>query len=194
VSEQVAEAIQTTGRVNGPVFVIPNGVTISEAPSRLTEKDRRVDVLLCGLKTPELARKLEQRFANRELIVNSLLTWMPRSEYLHWLNNARVAVTLPRPSEGFYLPAIEAMALGALVVCPDCVGNRDFCHDGVNCFRPAYDELDIVTSIERAVAMSPEKAAEMRKHADATVAEHSLERERARFFEILERVDDLWRG
>jgi GT2 family glycosyltransferase/glycosyltransferase involved in cell wall biosynthesis len=35
--------------------------------------------------------------------------------------------------EGFCLPALEAMATGAAVVCSDMHGNRDFCVDGENC-------------------------------------------------------------
>src|SRR5205823_13711109 len=99
-----------------------------------------VEVLICGTKAPELARQIENRLARDENIaVTSLDDWIERAEYLHRLTQAKVTVTLPRPTEGFYLPALEAMACGAIVVCPDCVGNRDFCRDGANCFRPAYD-------------------------------------------------------
>jgi GT2 family glycosyltransferase len=38
--------------------------------------------------------------------------------------------------EGFCLPALEAMATGAAVVCTDAHGNRDFCSDRVNCLMP----------------------------------------------------------
>jgi Glycosyltransferase len=38
--------------------------------------------------------------------------------------------------EGFCLPALEAMATGAAVVCTDAHGNRDFCVDGENCLVP----------------------------------------------------------
>jgi glycosyltransferase involved in cell wall biosynthesis len=103
-----------------------------------------------------------------------------------------MALTLPRPTEGFYLPAIEAMASGAIVVCPDCVGNRDFCHDGVNCFRPAYDEGEIIAAVQRAIRLSAAEAVDMRRQADVTVADHSLERERASFLQVLDRVDELW--
>jgi GT2 family glycosyltransferase/glycosyltransferase involved in cell wall biosynthesis len=38
--------------------------------------------------------------------------------------------------EGFCLPALEAMATGAAVVCTDAHGNRDYCTDGENCLVP----------------------------------------------------------
>jgi len=43
-----------------------------------------------------------------------------------------------KEGEGFYLPALEGMAVGTLVIFPDCIGNRSFCLSGYNCFRPDY--------------------------------------------------------
>ena len=50
---------------------------------------------------------------------------------------ARVTLYLPNRLEGFYIPALEGMALGTLVVCPDSVGNRSYCRDGENCLDAA---------------------------------------------------------
>ena len=192
VSQQVAGAIEKTGKVNGPIFVIPNGIELPDL-SKTSEQERPIEVLICGLKAPELARNIDQRLRQDENVaVTPLLDWMPRNDYLDRLSQARIAVTLPRPTEGFYLPALEAMGCGALVVCPDCIGNRDFCNDGINCFRPAYDTNAIIAAIYKALAFSPDQAGEMRKRAAATVEEHSLERERATFLAILERIDEVW--
>jgi len=195
VSEQVADAIEKTGQVNGPIFVIPNGIEVPDLRKRTGEQERPIELLMCGLKAPELARNIEQRLRQDENVaVTPLIDWMSRSEYLDRLTQARIAVTLPRPSEGFYLPALEAMACGAIVVCPDCIGNRDFCNDEVNCFRPAYDTAAIIFSIYKALALPPDEAGAMRKRAAATVQEHTLEREQATFLAILERIDDIWSG
>jgi hypothetical protein len=195
VSQQTADAIQATGKVNGPVFVIPNGISFEDVPAQAADHKRGIEVLICGLKAPELARQIEKRFRNDENVaITSQLEWIPRAEYLKQLSQARIVVTLPRPTEGFYLPALEAMACGTVVVCPDCIGNRDFCHDGVNCFRPQYVTDEIVAAIYRALSLSPKQMSDIRKQADDTVREHSLERERGKFLEILERVDEIWRG
>jgi hypothetical protein len=194
VSAQVADAIKATRKVNGPVFVNPNGVDLIALPKRKPYDKRPVNLLLCGLKTPELARNLGELLAGENIDVISLGEWIPRAEYLARLNDAKIAVMLPRKEEGFYLPALEAMACGAIVVCPDCVGNRDFCHDALNCFRPAYDADEILAAIYRALSLSPKQTNEMLKQADAMVREHSLERERESFLEILEQVDEIWRG
>jgi glycosyltransferase involved in cell wall biosynthesis len=50
--------------------------------------------------------------------------------------------------EGFGLPALEAMAAGAPVVCTDAHGNRDYCVDGVNCLMPTPTANDIARAIE----------------------------------------------
>jgi glycosyltransferase involved in cell wall biosynthesis len=54
--------------------------------------------------------------------------------------------------EGFCLPALEAMATGAAVVCTDAHGNRDFCLDGENCLMPASRIEDVRAAIERLLA------------------------------------------
>ena len=51
--------------------------------------------------------------------------------------------------EGFCLPALEAMATGAAVVCTDAHGNRDFCVDGVNCLMPEPTVEGVSTAIRR---------------------------------------------
>ncbi|HJT81201.1 MAG TPA: glycosyltransferase family 4 protein [Chthoniobacterales bacterium] len=193
VSQQAADAINATGKVNGPVFVIPNGIDVRDMPAHSGGHARSIQVLNCGIKAPDLAREIDKRLERDENVaVTPLLEWLPRSQYLDRLVQASVVIALPRPREGFYLPAIEAMACGAIVVCPDCVGNRDFCKDGVNCFRPAYDADAILAAIYRALSLSPEEAEAMRENAYATVREHSLDRERGQFLEILRKMDQFW--
>jgi glycosyltransferase involved in cell wall biosynthesis len=195
VSQQVADAINATGIVNGPVIVIPNGVDTSSIPRRPEDIGRPIEVLISAVKAPELGRQLDKRLRQDENIaVTTVVDWQPRSDYLDQLGRSQMVVTLPRPSEGFYLPALEAMASGAVVVCPDCVGNRDFCRDGINCFRPGYALEDILAAIYRALALTSGEAAKIREKAHSTVEEYSLERERGAFLEVLGRVDTLWRG
>ena len=193
VSRQTSEAIKATEKVNGPVFVIPNGISVHDIPPSVAPGERRVEVLISGFKAPDLARQIEKRLEGDENIaVAPLLDQLPRTDYVNLLSQARIAVMLPRPAEGFYLPALEAMACGAIVVCPDCIGNRDFCHDEVNCFRPNYDVNEIVAAIYRALARSDDETAEILSQAAQTVREHSLQRERDSFLQILERVDEIW--
>jgi glycosyl transferase family 1 len=194
VSEQVADAINATGKVNGPVFVIPNGIELAAMLERKSAAVRTTDVLICGLKAPDLARDLNRILKIEDRKVTCLNDWMARPEYLAQLCEARIVVTLPRPIEGFYLPALEAMACGAVLICPDCVGNRDFCVDGQNCFRPAYDAGEIASAVTRALQQTEDQRKAMLENAKRTVLEHSLENERVSFLEILDDVHQLWGG
>jgi glycosyltransferase involved in cell wall biosynthesis len=102
-----------------------------------------------------------------------------------------VTVFIPNPKEGFYLPALEGMALRTIVVCPDCVGNRSFCLDGVNCFRPVYSE-DAIVDAARAALSRREQLGPLLDNATETARAHDLLSERQAFLEILDRVDELW--
>jgi glycosyltransferase involved in cell wall biosynthesis len=192
VSEEVADAIKETGEVNGPVFVIPNGVDLPPGSRDKDSADRPTDLLICGLKAPELARQAYTHFAGENRVVRWLIEWIPRKDYLERLRHARITLFLPRPSEGFYLPALEGMGCGTIVVCPDCIGNRSFCHDVENCFRPSYDGNQILAAVSKALAQSEAERARMQEQASSTVRQHSLGRERASFREILERLPELW--
>lgn len=185
VSPEVAEAVAATGRVNGPIFTIPNAIAEMPAPAQ----QRDVQLLICGAKQPQLARELAQQLAGIES--KCLTDKIPRAEFLQWLGRSQVALLLPLEAEGFYLPALEAMAMGTLVVCPDCVGNRSFCLDGINCLRPAYERQAIALAAHRALSMpEPERSALLRRAADQ-VRLHSKERERESFLKLLGQLPSL---
>ena len=194
VSTEVQDAILATGRVNGPTVVIPNGIDLADLPGR---QARTTDWLVCGLKEGKsrVAKALGKRLAKAGDwgSVEVLTKLMPRAEFLAAMARARRVVLLPRETEGFYLPALEAMALGCLVICPDCVGNRSFCRDGFSAIVPASSgEDDVFAAMEAVRRMSGVQEAAMLGNAAAVAAEHSLERERAAFGELLARIDALW--
>jgi hypothetical protein len=192
VSQEVATAINATGEVNGPVFVIPNGIDSQSFGKPKPFEDRGTDVLICGFKAPDLAREVYTKLAGKNRTVRWLIEWVPRTEYLAHLRDAKITVFLPRPIEGFYLPALEGMACETIVVCPDCEGNRGFCQDHVNCFRPAYGAKEIISAALEALQQTELQHEELRKAAHVTVGTHSLERERASFRQILDKIDNLW--
>lgn len=191
VSEEVADAIKETGEVNGPVFVIANGIDLSAIPKVISANERKIDILICGLKAPDLAREMHAALANQNRRVHSITDWIPRAEFLQHLADARTTLFLPRPIEGFYLPALEGMACGTVVICPDCYGNRSFCIDRVNCFCPAHNAKAIASAATAALQQSEDERTRMLERAQATALEHSLVRERERFLPILTQIDEL---
>jgi hypothetical protein len=84
------------------------------------------------------------------------------------------------------------MALGTIVVCPDCVGNRSFCIPGANAFRSAFRFDDIVQDVETALRLEEPAATALRGGAAETARNHSLDVERERFHQVLAELDALW--
>jgi hypothetical protein len=191
VSAEVAEAISAV-RPRGPVIAIPNGLDLAGLPGPRTPAERDTDVLVAGAKQPDLARRIAERLRAPGRRVVLLDGRVPRSLFLAWLARTRVAVLLPNPREGFYLPALESMALGAATVVPDCVGNRGYCLDGVSALVPAATEEALSGAAERALRMDAEENARLAAGARAIVAEHSAERERRAFLDVLADLDNLW--
>src|ERR1700730_7730383 len=175
VSGEVAEAIKATGEVNGPVFVSPNGIDFQAIPH--PPPARKIDIFIGGFKAPELAGEVDTALQNKIPNTFCLTERLPRSEYLAQLSNAKIAVVLPRPREGFFLPSLEAMACGAIVVCPDCVGNRGFCENEVNCFRPSYNRDAIVSAAIAASRLTELERTSLLEGCGRALGRHSLETE-----------------
>ena len=91
---------------------------------------------------------------------------------------------LPLEREGFYLPALEAMASGCLVVTLDCIGNRGFCRHDANCLVAEHDPESLFRATRRVLAMAVPERERMHRQAGDTAAGHSLEAERSRFARI----------
>ncbi|MFZ4731194.1 MAG: glycosyltransferase [Pirellulales bacterium] len=184
VSPDVAHAITATGLVNGPVHTIAGALDTAALPPPAPVRD--IPLLVAGAKQPELARTVGDRLRTRGLVVDCRDTPMPRAEFLPLLARAEVAVLLPLQREGLFLPALEAMALGALVVCPDCIGNRSFCRDQVTSLVPSHDPDAIVGAAFEAVSLAAERRQALRQAAAAEVEHHGLEDECRRFLRILD--------
>jgi hypothetical protein len=192
VSQEVSDAIQATGWVRGPVVTIPNAVDTSELPVTRRFQDRPVDILVSALRQKALGARVASRLQTGGRSVRLLADHVARPSFLKSLADAKIVVVLPDRVEGFCLPALEAMALGALVVVPNVVGNRSFCLADVNCLMPKFDEESVVAAVERAVALSTADSERLRGEAAGMASKHSLDRERSQFHDVLARLDELW--
>ena len=182
VSQPVADAVLATGEVNGPLTVIPAALDLPhQAMQRAIAEDG--PVLVAGLKAPALAHALAEELRARGVNVAVLDQWLPRAEYLGRVARAAVAVTLPHPTEGFYLPALEAMALGVPVVLGDCIGSRAYTRDGDNCLLAALEAGALADAAAR--ALQPALAARLREHGLATAQRFDQASERAAFAQLL---------
>lgn len=99
---------------------------------------------------------------------------------------------LPNQTEGFYLPALEALALGTVVLCPDAIGKRGFCRPGWNCLQPGYNAPDIVGAVRQVLRMPVYRGAMLRTAGLLTVLiGYSLKRELRQFARMLNRAAGL---
>lgn len=198
VSEEVADAIAATGRVRGPVLTIPNGIDVAPfepggdgSPAGFEARPSAVTII--GYKRPDLARELVGRLEAEGISHRLVTELLDRGQFLELLAGSRVAVCLPRAEEGFYLPALEAMASGCLLVTLDCIGNRTFCRHERGCLVAEPDPDALCAATKAAVAASPAERARLHRYARDTALRHSLEAERSQFHAVLGEVDRLWR-
>ena len=192
VSQQVAEAIVSTGQVNGPVVTISNGLNLANLP--VPAKKRDIPVLIAGYKEPNFAEFLSDSLRTSGIPAFCLTRKLPRSEYLSLVIRSQVTVFLPNRllGEGVYLPALEGMALGTLVVCPDCVGNRDFCIHGNNCFMPEYSTNALSAACLEALNSDAAQINSLQKNSRLMAELHDMEAEKKSYFGVLESLTHAW--
>lgn len=196
VSDEVARIIGATGRVKGPVFTIPNGTECRpadiDAGGSVGFDERPEGVAVVGYKRPDLAAALSRCLEERQIPHLTLDGFLRRSAFLGLLERTRIAVCMPRPEEGFYLPALEAMAAGCTVVTLDGVGNRGFCRHEHNCFLAAADPKSLAAAVTRAMRLPVSDRRRLHANAGETVRLHSLERERRQFHNLLLDIGEVW--
>ncbi len=186
VSAPLADALRRTNVVNGPIYTIPACI---ESLGSLSTGARDIDVLIVGYKRLDVARSVAALLDAPGFRVELVMETLGRAAFLRKLARARTVICLPAKEEGFYLPALEAMAVGALTVCPDVRGNNH-CVDGLNCLKPPYRVEALADAAREAATMPEARIAAIRQGARATVAEHDLARERSTFLALLREILD----
>ena len=188
VSEPLSTKLKTLGIANGPIHTIPAGIDVDQL--QITGEFsgcRDTDVLIIGLKNPQISKLIAEEGRTLGIKARLLTELLPREEFLQQIAHARIVICLPAAIEGFYLPALEAMAIGSLVIVPPVVGNT-YCIHGFNCIVPEYDVNGIIGAIKFALGLSLSKSKELIENANMTAQKHSLSKERAAFHGILKKA------
>ena len=188
VSEPLSTKLKTLGIANGPIHTIPAGIDQDEIQTTGTiSGSRDTDVLIIGLKNPQIGKLIAEEIRTLGIRVRLLTELLPREDFLRQIAHARIVICLPAAIEGFYLPALEAMAIGSLVIVPPAVGNS-YCVHEFNCIVPEYDVNGIIKAVKFVLGLSLSKSKELIENAKVTAQKHSLSRERAAFHGILKKV------
>jgi len=192
----VADAIQNTGKVVGPIRVIPNGVDVEIPEARQLQKHlagaSNKDVLIVGYKNPEFSKQLAATLEERNISYHLNLTLRDRSVFLKQLDDYEIIMCLPHKTEGFYLPALETMARARLLVTMDCIGNRGFCFSMRNCILANYSVAGALDKIKIALALGREKRSSILNNAIETARAFSLQQEDRKFQLLLQEIPELW--
>lgn len=183
VSTAVAQAIIGTGLVNGPVRVIPAALNL---PAIEMPSVPRVDVFIGALKQPAFGMELGERLRAAGYRADVSAAPLPRTDYLARLARARICVMLPHQTEGFYLPGLEAMALGCPVVMPDCLGSGEYARAGVNCLMPERDPDAVLAAV--AQLDSESLCSALVAQGRATAAAYTLDGEARAFGAVLDEM------
>ena len=189
VSEEVADAVRSSGQANGPVITVPIGV--EHEPVVTPGVTRTVDVVIAGVKNVPFAEELAVCLASLDITVECLTRWVPRLDLTAAFARCRVAVTLPAAREGFYLPPLEAIAQGCTVVCPAAPGTGTYRADR-HALRPTYTLDSVAASVREALLMDPARRQSLLDAGKALVRQHTLDAERQAVFEVLEMFDGDW--
>jgi glycosyltransferase involved in cell wall biosynthesis len=193
VGEEIANAVLNTSQIRGPHFVIPNGIDLDYVRSFIRARtDRDTDLVIAGLKNPEMAIKIAHTFERSSIRIQCLTKKIPRADLLEKIGKSRVTLFLPFAYEGFYLPPVEGMALETVVVCPYFIGNRQFLRDGHNCLNPEYRFEPLLNAVQSALDMSTEAMDKMLDHARQSAFFHNIEEEKKAYHNILRQLYDLW--
>lgn len=143
-----------------------------------------------------VGRRVERSLAGDDRFefesIEGIVAWPDLRAAYH---RADVVLGCPIPQEGVYLPGVEAMAAGALLVIPDAGGNMAYCRFDENCIGATLeDEASYVAALQRIAAMGEDEVASFRAAGHETADTHSLEREAEAFGEFLGRVEHEARG
>ncbi|MEO9078303.1 MAG: glycosyltransferase [Rhodanobacter sp.] len=189
-STAVAEAVTATGEANGPLCVIDSAVD-TEMLAQTGQLPCRVDVFIDAAKQPELGRAVASRLS--DLRVHLHIKRLPFTDYVQAMASARIVLPLPDPTEGIYLPGLNAMAMGRALVQPDCVGSRVYVRDGENALVPPRD-ADALADAVRRLHDDPALQAHLVAAGLRTAVRFNMARERTQFHHLLDEIDELWQA
>lgn len=123
----------------------------------------------------------DRRFAFTALRTET--TWPALRNRYH---AADVLLCTPGPEEGFYLPGIEAMAAGVVVVSAEVGGNASYLVSETNAVVVEYDDTVAHADALIGLAQDSHLRATLRDAGRQTVGQHTLNRERGQFKAVLE--------
>lgn len=124
--------------------------------------------------------------------VREHVSWPQLRELYQW---ADIFLATPNHEEGFYMPGLEAMEAGAVVVTPDAGGNMAYCEFGSNCVGVEFENPEsYVEALHWLEDQEASTIVELRYNAYSLLPEFTLDNERQGFMDFLEKLDSRLQG
>ena len=141
----------------------------------------------------EVARMLADDRGFKFRAIREPVGWKELKDLYQWSD---VFLATPLVEEGFYMPGLEAMAAGAVVISSDAGGNRAYCRFGENCIEVGFEDAKgYVGALKDLREGGVEPIERLRRAGYETVGRHTLEHEREGFGQFMvkltERLDHL---
>lgn len=134
----------------------------------------------------EMLLRTEVEFEFRS--INSKVHPSEVQELMEW---ADVFIADPLEEEGFYLPGLEAMGNGCVLITPDVVGNRAYCDFRQNCVQVDFGNARQVVEAIRGLRESPRRFSSILEKALATASQYLYQDERRVTQEIFRKICDF---
>ncbi|MFA6114938.1 MAG: glycosyltransferase [Sphingomonas sp.] len=169
----------------GPMHLVPIGAADGFFARRSDSKS--IGVTILSGKQPALAEALAARLRRSGLApVLAGVPRLPQPAYETLIGATDVLVALPNIVEGFYLPALEGMAAGSVVITNDAGGNRGHCRPETTCLIAPRDDLDAhEAAVMRALSDAPLRD-RLRAGGDAVASRHTMAEERRAFHTVID--------
>jgi hypothetical protein len=134
----------------------------------------------------EVARMLSDDPGFEFRAIREPVGWEELKDLYQWSD---VFLATPLVEEGFYMPGLEAMAAGAVVISSDAGGNRAYCRFGENCVEVGFEDAKgYVGALKDLRGGGVEPIERLRRAGYETVGRHTLEHERERFGEFMQKL------
>ena len=134
----------------------------------------------------EVARMLSDDPGFEFRAIREPVGWKELKDLYQWSD---VFLATPLVEEGFYMPGLEAMAAGAVVISSDARGNRAYCRFGENCVEVGFEDAKgYVGALKDLRWGGVEPIERLRRAGYEAVGRHTLEHERERFGEFMQKL------
>jgi hypothetical protein len=136
----------------------------------------------------QVARMLSDDPGFKFRAIRDPVGWKELRDLYQWSD---VFLATPLVEEGFYMPGLEAMAAGAVVISSDAGGNRAYCRFGENSIEVGFEDAKgYVGALEELRDGGAEPIERLRRAGYEAVGRHTLEHERERFGEFMEKLTE----